>query len=188
MRAFISSRAARCRFGLTLLLGLTAACSDGIDTFRITETATATVPKGTLLEELVGSFGFDGFTDLDLTSNQTLQNQGVKRSQIDSVRMTKLRLEITSPATGQEFDFLTKIEFFVSADGQTKKRLAAKGPVPDGVKQFDCDLDGIELAPYVAAPAMDITTVTSGKRPSNETTILATMELLVDVNVAGLFD
>lgn len=169
-----------------VLLG--ACSSDGIDTFRITESATTTVPKGTLLEELVGNFGFDGFTDLDLTTNQTLQNQGVKRSQIDSVRLTKLTLEITSPADGQTFDFLSKIEFFVQADGVAKKRLASKDPIDGSVKSFACDLDGLELAPYVAAPSMDITTAATGKRPKNETTIKATMELLVDVNVSGLLD
>lgn len=178
-----STRLRAARATLLTTLPLLIGCSGGLDTFRITETATTVVQKGTLLEDLVGGLGFDGFTDMDLSSNQTLKNQGVKRSDIDSVRLKKLRLEITSPTTGQTFDFLSAISFAVSAEGIDQKRLASKDPVPDGVTLFDCAIDDLELAPYVAAPKMDITTVATGKRPSNETTIKATMELEVDVNV-----
>ncbi len=64
-------------FGWIALAVSLTACGSGLDTFRITETATTVVPKGTLVEELVGGLGFDGFTDMDLTSNQSLANQGV---------------------------------------------------------------------------------------------------------------
>ncbi len=104
------------------------------------------------------------------------------------MRLVSLRLDITSPASGQNFDFLSAIAFFASADGQPERSLATSDPVPPGVRGFGCKTSRLELAPYVAAPSMDVTTTSTGKRPTHETTIRATLVLDVDVNVSGLLD
>jgi hypothetical protein len=168
----------------------TSACgSDALDTFHITETSTATIAKGSLVEQLAGNIGFgDGFLHMDITSNETLKNKGVKRSQIDSVRLESLRLQITAPASGQTFDFLDKIAFYAEAEGVARKRIAVLDPVPDGVTTLNLVIDPVELAPYVAAPEMALTTEATGKRPNNDTTLKATVGLVVDVNVSGLLD
>lgn len=191
MTVFSFFRGSRAPLSVAALsLGLIAsACSDGLDTFHITEVSTAQVAKGTVLEQLVGDFGFgDAFLHMDITDNQTLKNQGIKRSQIDSVRLEKLQLQITAPASGQTFDFLDKVSFFVSSEGLPKKRIAVLDPMPDGVTSVELQLDSVELAPYVAAPEMALTTEAAGKRPANDTTIRATVGLRVDVNLSGLLD
>lgn len=174
---------------LPLAVALSACGSDGLDTFHIQETSTAQIAKGTLVEQLVGSFGFgDAFLHMDITSNEKLKNRGVKRSQIDSVRLESLKLQITAPASGQTFDFLDKIAFYVEAEGVARKRIAVLDPVPDGVTTLSLSIDSLELAPYVAAPEMALTTEATGKRPANDTTVKATVGLVVDVNVSGLLD
>ena len=172
---------------VVIAAALTACGGDGLDTFNVDMSSTATIPKGSVLEQLAGGLPFSGeFTNFDISESQDFQNQGVKKSEIDSVRLAKLELVITSPATGQDFTFLQDLEFYVEAQGLERKRVARAGPFEPGQKTVTMALDGVELAAYVAAPAMSLTTEANGKRPNNDTTLQAKTRLRIDVNVAGL--
>ena len=46
-------------------------------------------------------------------------------------------------------------------------------------------LDDVDLAPYAAAATMDLKTVVQGRRPDQDTTIDASVDFLIDVNVTG---
>lgn len=192
MQSYNTSKQSRASLALaTLLIALTVVgCgSEGIDTFTITEKATATVEKGTLLEQLAGDLPFgDAFLNFDVASNQEFKNQGVKKSQIDSVKLSLLKLTIASPATGQDFTFIKSLAFFIEAEGLERKRIASGGPFEEGVKSVSLALDPVEMASYVAAPKMALTTEVNGKRPQNKTTIAAEIRLRIDVNVTGLLD
>ena len=168
--------------GLVLLTALTCA---GLDTFSDEEEADTTIPGASLLEQLVGDIGFGGVANMDLSQSQALQNQGVSRNQIDSVRVTSLALTITSPASGADFTFLNSLSFFVEAPDVARQRIAHGGPFPTGASNMTLDLDGLDLAPYAAASSMSITTEVNGHSPSEATTIHATMDLEIDVNVTG---
>ena len=135
-----------------------------------------------LREQLAGDMGFDSFIAFDLTANEQFQNQGVERHQIDSVRMTALRLTTSSG----DFTFLETLAFYVQAEGHPKVRVASGGPFPEGQANIELTLDDVDLAPYASAPSMDLTTEVQGRRPDQDITIKAGVDFLVDVNVSGL--
>ena len=180
------SRLARAALTIFTLGALSGCGSDGLDTFTITEKATAVIPAGTLVEALAGDIPFgDSFLNFDITQNQEFKNQGVKKSQIDSVKLTKLTLRVVNPSDG-DLTFVKSLEFNVSAEGLKTVTVATGGPFADGQKTNNLSVTGAEIRDHVSKPSMSLTTNASGKRPAKETTIEATVELKVDVNVSGL--
>jgi hypothetical protein len=170
--------------GVASLLLLALATCDSVDNFTISEKSQTMIEGKSALQTVLGNVGFGQFLDLDITQNATLKNQGVSKDQIDAVHVTRLTLAIQTPA-GEDFTFLTSLEFFVTAQGLEKKRIASGGPFPEGTSRIDLMLDDVDLQPYVVAPSMDITTEARGQPPDQDTTIEAEIELDVDVNVGG---
>lgn len=168
-----------------MLVALAAITCGTLDTFAVSESSRATIPRGNVLEQLAGDVGFGDFVKLDITESQQLQNQGVTRNQIDSVRVDALTLEVVSPEGG-DLSFLDELGFFVEAPGEARRRIARGGPFPAGEASVSLTLDDVDLAPYAAAESMTITTEVSGSRPDQDTTVDATIELIVDVNVGGV--
>ncbi len=161
---------------LALLLALAGTGCGAIAAFDATVTGKTTVQKGTLLEQAL-PLDFGAFGGIDLSQTQSFQNHDVKPSQVDSIKLKRLTLEITNPPSGQDFSFLNSIEFDVSADGQPTKRIAESAPGAfQGATQVDLNLDGVELKPYATAPNFSITTkANANKRPDQDTTIQATV-------------
>lgn len=165
-------------------IALSLATCDGLDTFHIGESSESVIPKGTLLEQFAGDLGFGGFLNMDLSQNQELKNQGVEKHQVDSVYMTALTLTITSPA-GSDFTFIDELEFYVASEGLPTVRIAHGGPFTAGEGAVSLELDDVDLAPYVTADSMNITSDATGRRPAEDTTIRGDMAFAVDVNVGG---
>jgi len=150
-------------------------------TFDVTQKSSTTVPGGGLLQNLAsGAFG--DFTSLDLSSSQEFKNQGVSKDQVDSVKIKRFSLAVTSPPDGT-LEFLDRIAFSVTADGQTTRRVAHKDSIPDAARTVDLDLDGVELAPYVTAPKMSLTTDSTAHAPSRDTVLEATVVFTVEPNI-----
>lgn len=156
----------------------------GLDNFEIHEDATAVIPGGTLLDQLASDAGFDGFLNMDVDQSQELKNQGVRKNQIDSLKLKQLTLEITQPA-GQDFTFLESLEFFIEAAGLPRKRIASGGPFASGATRVELAVDDVELKPYATAESMNVTTQVTGRRPPQETTVKAALTFGVDVDVLG---
>jgi hypothetical protein len=167
-----------------VLLAFLATCGK-IDQISVSETSRSTIPRGSLLEQFAGDIGFGELVEVDLTESQELQNQGVTKNQIDSVKLTSLSLTIVNPAQG-DFTFLDSVEFFVEAPGVERERIARGGPFAAGASSIDLQVDDVELAPYVVSEKMTITTDARGNRPDEDTTIEAQIDLLVDVNIGGV--
>jgi hypothetical protein len=165
-------------FGLAL-----TACSCGLDIFDVTVKGSTTVETGSLLEQLVSLPAFNGFNSFDIAQTAEFQNQGVKKEQIDSVKLKSFTLSVKSPA-GATLDFIDEISFFAETNGVVKKRIAHK-VIADGQASVALDLDPVELKPYVTAASMQITTEVSGKRPQVETVVEALLVFTVDLDVAG---
>ncbi len=165
-------------------MGVLVTCG-GLTKVSSTQSASATIPAGSLVEVLTGDIGFANLGNFDITQSQEFKNQGIKREQINSVKLRTLSLTITAPANGQDFTFLKSLSFFVEANGLAKKEIARGGPF-DGLKEISLTVLDVELAPYAAAPSMTFTTTASGMRPKSETTVLAKVILDADVNIAGV--
>lgn len=166
----------------TLALGMLVCCNS-VDNFDVPVDAETTIPAATILDQLLEPFSFGALESIDFT--QELKNQGVSKSDVDSVHLKSFTLTITGPA-GQTFDFMDSISFSVETDGQAKTLVAKLDSIPKGATKIDLTVEtGLELAPYVVAPNMRMTTSVQGKRPMQETKIAAHLVFDLDVNVTG---
>ena len=156
-----------------------------LDTFDISQKSSASIQGASILEQLVGDIGFGGFLNMDISQNEELKNQGVKKNQIDSVHLKTVTLTITDPPSGRDFTFVESLKFYVESEGLERKLIASGGPFESGLTTVGLNIEDVELSSYAAAPSMNITTEATGRRPSQNTTIEATLALTVDVNVSG---
>ncbi len=156
----------------------------GAPTFETTVKGTASVPGAPGLLKLINDFGpLNGFTDMNLDQSQDFQNQGVKKSQVESVKVTAFTLQITSPAT-QDFSFLKGVQFFASAQGVPEALIAEKSGIDTlGLKApnptLTLDVKDVELQPFVTAPTMTIRASVTGHQPDQDTTLEAKVTLKV---------
>jgi hypothetical protein len=152
---------------LTLATGAVA-CRPAFDVKVTAQTSVAAspLPLGVL------PLNFADFASLDLSNTQDFKNQGISKDEIQSVKLKSAILTVTAPAGGT-FDFVNSLEFDVSAQGQSQQRLAQLSPVPRSSTTVTLTVDGVELAPYVSAPSMAVTTNASGSPPSQDTTVQA---------------
>jgi hypothetical protein len=164
---------------------LIAVSCRSLDVFDVHESSAAVVPGGSALELLAGDAGFGSLVGFDISQNETIKNKGVDRHEIDSVRLETLRLTVTDPPSGQDLSFLDQVQFYVSAEGLERKLIADGGPFPDGATTVLLNIKAVELAPYVAAPQMDITADVNGHRPPQDTTVQADVGMMVNVNLDG---
>lgn len=155
----------------------------GIDNIDVPIDAKANIPKATLVDTLLGLVKFTGFDSIDLS--QELQNQGVTKDDVDSVKLTSFTLTIEAPP-GQTFDFLDSLAFFAESKGLDKVQIASLNPVPKGKSKLTLDVNGdVDLKPYVVAPSMTVSSEVDGSRPDNDTTVAASVVLDVDVHIPG---
>ncbi len=164
---------------LMVVLGvvLSVGCSALPVTFDAHARGQTVVPKGTAIEQLVGGLGFSQFTALDLSQSQEFKNNNVQKKHVSSASLKSLTLDIKAPEA-QNFDFLESIGFYVEAPGQPRKRIATK-QVSKGVRSIKCDVDDVDLGPYVRADSMTITTSVKGRRPNADTTVEARLTITV---------
>lgn len=160
-------------------------CNGSLLTITINETSEVVVERGTPLEQFLSDFGFDEFTDLDISSSSELANQGVEPGDISSVYFDSLVLTATDPS-GADLAFIDSLEFFVSADGLPTILVASQDDFPSGESTVEMDLEDVDLTEYVVAPSMNITTDVTGGRPNADTTILAEFALKVGATKQGV--
>lgn len=150
--------------------------------FDVTTTSQTVVERGTVIESTVGSLGFTQFTALDFSQSQEFQNRDVQKKHVTGAKIENLVLTVVAPS-GHTFDFLENVMFYIEAPGLPKKRIAHK-TVPKGVGRFRCEIDEVELGPYVRADTMKITTSVKGRRPDEDTTVEA--KLTVNISTVLL--
>jgi hypothetical protein len=169
-----------------LALTLLAACHGG-PAFDVTAKADSTVP-GSPLGALISDLPLGAsFTNFDLSQTQDFKNQGVTKTEVSSVKVTSLELQITSP-NSQDFSFLDSLDFYATAQGLPQVRVAHKEGISSlGLKAPNptlvMDLDGAELQPYVTAASMSLTTSANGHQPGQDTDIEATVVFHVTANL-----
>ncbi len=177
---------------LLTALVLAAGCdSVKLDTFTITRTGSADIPGGPGLPVLSSVLSLGGLNDMKFSDSQEFKNQGVKPSDVDSVTLSKLRLDVTKPASGQDLTFFKSVKFYAEGKdpaGAALPRvlLASGGPFTAGQNGVDLTLTHVELKPYLTAPSMSITSDVDGQPPKQDSTVRATISLRVDVDVSGV--
>jgi hypothetical protein len=157
----------------------------GLVSFDVTQQGQATIPGATLLGQLLNGIpAMQGFTSFDVSQSQEFENHNAEKSLVKTARLTSVTLKITSPSDA-DFAFLDSIEFWAEANGNSvrvahKSNIASRGlraPNPTLI----LDLDDIDLAAFVKADTMSITSKASGRQPSQDTTFEATAVFHVSV-------
>lgn len=154
---------------LVLLPAFSAGCVPTIE-FDVPISDEAVIESGTVLEQLLSGFGFEDLVSMDLSQTNAFENNDVRKAQVEEARLTQLTLTTTAP-DGATFDFLDSIAFSVAAP-ELPDELVASKTVGD-VASFDCDLEDVDLAPYVRAESFSLTTDVDGRRPDEDTTVQA---------------
>jgi hypothetical protein len=164
---------------ITCLIALQCAvgCSHLPVTFDVRTQSRTTIEKGTAVEQLVGSLGFGQFTNLDLAQSQEFRSNNVQKRHVASAKLKALTLSITAPQ-GQNFDFLESLTFFIESPGMPRRRLAHQA-IPRGATRLTFEPEDVELAPYVRADTMTITTEVRGRRPDRDTEVQCSLVLTV---------
>src|SRR5687768_1272463 len=110
----------RAMFACAAMLLLLTGCSQLPIPFDVTQRAQAKIPKGTAVDQLVGSLGFGQFANLDFSQSQEFQSRDVQKRHVESARVKSIEMRIIAPE-GQNFDFIESISFFIEAPGQERK-------------------------------------------------------------------
>jgi len=165
--------------GLGAVLFLSTGCHPSFD---VTAQGQATVMGSQLPVDLNAFPGISNWAAFDISQQQDFKNNEQHKDHIDSVRTSVLTLSISKPAGGT-FSFLDSIQFYVQLPNNeaSKKVFAHKDHVPHDATTFNLDLDDVDLAEYVKADSMSITTSTTGRTPNADTTI--DVKVVFDVTV-----
>jgi len=168
-------------FALIFLVGL-GGC--GLNEFDVTQSGSAAVAGGGITAGLLGTFPpVQGFNDFDFSQSQQFKNENAHKDHVSTAKLTSFELKIDAPANG-DFGFLDSIAFYAEANGQ-KVRVAHKeniGALPSS-STLSLDLDDVDLAPFVRADTMSITTAANGRQPVNDTHLTATAVFHVSVSL-----
>lgn len=168
-----------------LTLPTLTACKDGVLTrIDVDGSAQTTVPGGSILTDLVGSLGFDGFTAMDITSAEELENQGVQPGDIKDVRLVTFELEAIDPS-GADLSFIDEMTVSVAGPGLPTQVIASATDFPEGDAFVAFEIEDVDLTEYVVSESMTLTTDVTGNQPPDDTTVEARYLLDVGVTLQG---
>ncbi|HEY8209284.1 MAG TPA: hypothetical protein VIG99_17470 [Myxococcaceae bacterium] len=127
------------------------------------------------------------FASIDFASSEAFKQNQTTIESVRSLRVVQLEIQIVHP-DGQGFDFLDELHFFAGA-GSEEKEVAGKsgiaqlGLVPPNPKLW-LEVDpSAELRPLLDAPSISLTARGSGRVPPQDTTLLATVTLRVELQL-----
>jgi hypothetical protein len=171
------------RKAFALCAVLASACGE-LDEVDVTRSGTATVPGGP------GTPLAAGAVALDLALGRgVLEAEGIDPDDVDAARLVAFRLDVVE-GTNLE-DWLDAIALHVEAPGLPRALVAERRGImalPEGTRQVELTVSGVDLKPYVLAPTAQVTAEVEGRQPPESTTVRGTATIRVDVNVSGLFD
>ncbi|UYZ62469.1 hypothetical protein [Hymenobacter weizhouensis] len=160
---------------LLAFLALLTGCEKvlGLLEFNVEDSQTITVPAS--VPFLPGQVVALAPVTVSSTSKSTYSNNGTSADYVQDVTLDKLTLTITAPQ-GQNFDFLKRIEIYIStnAQGTDKVLLASLNPVPTGATSISLTPANQKLDVFLRADSYTlITNVELARAWGQETTIRA---------------
>ncbi|HEX8506078.1 MAG TPA: hypothetical protein VF630_11985 [Hymenobacter sp.] len=91
-------------------------------------------------------------------SEDSFRNNKTNRDKVKNVLLDKLTLTVTKPA-GSNFDFLQKLELYISTNANNKILLAHIDEVPRGVNTITLTPTKAKLDEYLKSETYDLTSV-----------------------------
>ncbi|MEW5847671.1 MAG: hypothetical protein AB2A00_02615 [Myxococcota bacterium] len=169
-----------------LALFLFASACDQTVTFTVTQSGETTVERGLELQCRLAALNIGRFSDISFEDTQEFENQGVTKEDVKSAHLIDLKMRVKDPA-GQDLSYLSRVAFHVESPGQSKALVAEQDSFPDNVDTVTFRMTGTELAPYVTAESMSITSeVTANGCPDTDQTLEVTAVFEVEATVQGL--
>ena len=168
---------------LLLAFGWMACKGSTLKHIEIEEGASTTIEGSSLLDEVLDTVGFDGFTEVDITANQELQNQGVAPGDISSVALVTFELEAVSG--DMDLAFLESMSIYASAPGLDTVLVASQSDFPAGQAVVAFDLEDVDLVDYAVSESMTFTTEVTAEAPEDDTKVEARVLIDVGVTVQG---
>lgn len=156
-------------------------CGPPTITFDVPISAETTVQTGGLIDQLLDQFGFADFANIDLEGTQEFKNEDVRREQVVNARLEFLNLTIKDPQ-GANFDWLDALSFSVAADGQETAEVAS-ATIDNGKAAVSCDVEDIDLSPFVREETMEITTEATARHPPQDTTVQVDLNFIITAEV-----
>jgi hypothetical protein len=145
----------------------------GLIQFDVPVEGDSQVPGCTGLTCVLVQLGFTQFSSLDLSQSQQWQNNQANKDKVSSAILTAASLDVTVP-DGGDISFLQSLQFFVAAPDAGTVLIAEGHSFPAGQPHVDLTAHPeVELAPYVKADSMTITSNVSGQQPAQNTTVHA---------------
>lgn len=190
------------RCGAVAMAGMFVAACDALglgtpDVLDITQDEDITVGGGPTTERLTD----DGMNTVGTGSGLSgslsteLENQGVSKSDVDSVRLKAVKLRVIEPLReGQplvKLNFIEQLSMYVGSPGLPEVLVAEGGQEFFASAGYSLDLplkEGVDLKDYVTAESMSVRTEVNAHRPALSCTVRFTTALTVDVAPAGIMN
>lgn len=152
-------------FAPLVLLLATVACKkvDQLLTFYIEDTQNIQISSSFPL----GQFVPLSPVTVNTKSEESFKNNKTEAELVKDVSLNKLTLTITDP-NSENFDFLKRIEIYISAKDQPEIKLASLEQVPMGVKSIELVSSGAKLDNYIKAESYTLTTKAEIQKPISE--------------------
>lgn len=118
---------------------------DKLTQFDLDYTTKVTVPSS-----LVINTPFDVPTpEVETNSSSTFSNNNTRSDLVESIVLSDMKLELTSPTTS-DLSFLNEVIIYIKADGLEEKQIAIKTDIPNDVGQvLKMNVSGVELKDYL---------------------------------------
>lgn len=159
----------------------------GIDQFDDTIVDETTIPAASFTQSLFQPAFGPGLSNLDLSKSKSFENNGVTPSDVDSITIKSIRLEVStgSPPLDRVDLYLSKVTFWVEAPGQARVVIGEKTSFPMAAA-VELDIPKVELKPYATAASMTVgADVTPKTQPAVNVKLKSTITIHVDVNLLG---
>ncbi|WP_299826264.1 hypothetical protein [uncultured Pontibacter sp.] len=165
------------RIAFAVLLAFAAVACDAVDdlfTFYIEEEETIEVKS-------YFPVGLAPIVPIKVTTNSSedFKNNKTQAELVKDVTLNRLHLEITDPQT-ENFNFLSKIEIYISAEGKSEVKIAYLDQIPQNVNLIQLVSTNAELDEYIKDESYTIITrATLARAVANDVTIKANMRFKV---------
>ncbi len=125
--------------------------------------------------------------NIPTNSTSTFESNNTHKDLIQKINLTKMNLTITSPASST-WDFLKKIEIYISADGLDDKKIAWLDDIPQtGLKSIDLTVSSDDLKEYIKKDEYKLETKTVTRQlVSHDTKVEIKSTFFVDAKILGI--
>jgi len=156
---------------------------DKLTHFNMSYSSTTTIPA---------TFGIDIPIDIwtpniPTNSETEFESNNTAKNLIEEIVLTKLKLTITNPSDAS-FDFLKKIEIYISTDDLAEKKIAWMDDIPQsGLKSITLETSGDDLKEYIKADKYKLNTKTVTRQfISHDTDLQIDNTFYVDAKILGI--